>query len=147
MATRKIRSGDVRIAGLIELDRALKELGPDLRAELRQTNRDAAERVAGHAKAAAYSLGGVAAKTAPSIKATASFRSAGVGFGGARAPYGAGAEFGGGRRPTTRQFKPWRGNGSTAGYFVYPTIRRDADQILDDYVDAANAVIKHNFPY
>jgi hypothetical protein len=146
MASSKIRTGDIRVEGLRELSRALKEIGPDLQAELRTTNRGVAEREASNAVSAANSIGGVAAKTAPSIRATAGVRSAGVGFGGAAAPYGAGAEFGGGRRPTTRQFKEWRGSGPDAGYFVYPTIRRDADAILDDYVDAVNDVIRHNFP-
>lgn len=34
-----------------------------------------------------------------------------------------GAEFGGGRRSSTRQFPPYRGKGPSAGYFLWPTIR------------------------
>jgi hypothetical protein len=47
-----------------------------------------------------------------------------------REPTILGAEFGGGRRPSTRQFPPWRGAGRNAGYFVYPTIRGESDDIM-----------------
>lgn len=43
-----------------------------------------------------------------------------------------GAEFGGGRRPTTRQFPPWRGKGEDAGYMLFPTIRERTEELFED---------------
>jgi len=132
----RIRSGAIEVDGLAQLNRALKQLGDDAPKQLREANKEVADEVADEAKGAAFALGGVAAKVAPTIKASAGTTSAGVGFGGSAVPYAAGAEFGGHRRSTTQQFKPWRGSGShTAGYFVYPTIRRNAERIEETYVD------------
>lgn len=138
----KIRTGDVRVEGLRDLDRALKELGPDARDSLKATAKDVAETEAGRVKAAASGMGGVAAKAAASIGARSSFQSAGLAFGGGSYPYAAGAAFGGQGRSTTMQFKPWvRG-----GYFPFPQISSDSDEITDRFVDAVNKVIAHNFP-
>ena len=135
-----IRTGTVKVDGLRELNAALRDLGGnDLAKELTAASRQVAEFVAADAKAAAYSLGGVAAHVAPSIGVRASRQSAGVALGGARYPMAGGAEFGSYRY---RQFKPWRGNSSDAGYFVYPAIRRDADRIETEFTDAVGDLIK-----
>jgi hypothetical protein len=42
-----------------------------------------------------------------------------------------GAEFGGGRRPTTRQFPAWVGR---AGYWFWPTIRRHLPDLRRRYI-------------
>jgi hypothetical protein len=47
-----------------------------------------------------------------------------------------GAEFGGQRRPTTQQFRPWRGSGSGAGYFLYPAVREMSDDMQKRYGEA-----------
>lgn len=142
MARINASSQGVQVHGLNELNRALRELGPGLQRELKGANLDVARFVADDAESAARSLGGVAAKAAPSIKAAARNVAAGVSFGGSSAPYAMGAEFGGGRRSTTQQFKPWRGSGSGAGYFVYPTIRRDAERIEDEYGEAIDDLLR-----
>lgn len=67
------------------------------------------------------SLGSVHAKAAPGIKAVN--QAPIVRLFGDDHPYIFGAEFGGGSRPRTRQFPPWRGKGEDAGYMLYPTIR------------------------
>jgi hypothetical protein len=140
MATQRIRSGDIQVEGLAELSRALRKLeGAEWSKELRDANKSVADLVAKDARAAAYSLGGVAAHVAPSIGARASQQSAGVAFGGARYPMAGGAEFGSNR---FKQFKPWRGNGSDAGYFVYPAIRQDLDRIETEYTRAIDALAK-----
>lgn len=139
MATSRIKSGTIQVEGLTELNRALKRLGPEFAREMRDVNKQVASFVADDARAAAYSLGGVAAKVAPSIKMSAGTVSAGVGFGGAAYPMAGGAEFGSVRY---KQFAPWRGNGPDAGYFVYPTIRRDADRIETEYTEAVDDLIK-----
>lgn len=147
MARSRHKAGIIHVEGLTQLNRALKQMEPGLQAEFREANKEVATTVAQHAKSKAMSLGGVAAKTAPDITATYSVsRSAGVSFGGARAPWGAGAEFGGRGRPTTQQFQPWLGNGPGAGYFVYPTIRDDAELIEQHYTKAVDDLIRRAFP-
>lgn len=133
------------VEGLNELNRALRALGGrEFQTQLRDASKEVATEVASDAKAKAYSLGGVAAHVAPSIAASAGYTSAGVALGGASHPAAMGAEFGGGARPTTRQFKPWRGSGSNAGYFVYPAIRDNADMIGDRYLSAVDAILRRH---
>lgn len=138
----RIRSGAIEVEGLGDLNRALKRLGDEAPAALREANKEAAEDVAGGSRSRAFALGGVAARVAPTISARAGATSAGVGLGGAAHPEAMGAEFGGGRRKTTRQFKPWRGSGEGAGYFVYPTIRDRSDQIVETYTDKIDHLTK-----
>lgn len=137
----RIRSGDIRVTGLSELNRRLRALGPDVQKELKETNRSVAEFVADDARGAARSIGGVAAKVAPSIKAKGGNTSAGVSFGGAAYPMAGGAEFG---SIKYKQFKPWRGNGSDAGYFVYPAIRQDAERITTEYTHALDRLMRRH---
>lgn len=129
----RMTSGDgIRVRGLDELHRALKQLDGDLPKELRAASKDVATDVASEAKGVALSIGGVAAKVAPSIKPRAGVKSAGVGFGGSAYPFALGAAFGGQGRPTTQQFKPHLG---TTGYFPYPTIRANAERIEETYLE------------
>lgn len=138
--TTRVRSSDaIHVEGLTELNRSLKAMDSNLPKQLRAANKDVATEVAHGAQSAAYALGGVAAKTAPSIKASAGVTSAGVALGGPDYPFAGGAEFGSARYP---QFKPWRGNGSDAGYFVYPTIRDKVDDIQRTYEEAVDDLIK-----
>lgn len=139
----RISSGyGVQATGLTELRRALKEVGPEAAKEMVKVGRGVAKDVASEAKGKAASLGGVAAKAAPSLKATAGSTSAGVSLGGPSAPWAPGAEFGGGSRPTTQQFKPWRGNGPGAGYFLYPTIRDNDEKIESAYLEGIEDVMR-----
>lgn len=51
-----------------------------------------------------------------------------------------GAEFGGGRRPTTRQFPPFRGSSRNAGYFLYLALRgeeAELDRLITGLIDKA----------
>lgn len=155
-SSKKIKSGTIQVEGLSELNKSLRALGPEMQKELQETNRSVARFVADDARAAAESLGGVAAHVAPSIKAVGGARSAGVAFGGARYPMAGGAEFGAGhgviRQRTSgsyhgyNQFDTWQGNSTEAGYFVYPTIRKDADRIETDYTRALEDLMKKAFP-
>lgn len=138
----RIKGGGVNVRGLTEVRKALKEIGPENAKEMVKVGREVAKDVSTKSRDKARSLGGVAAKSATSVRPTAGATSAGVGFGGPSAPWAAGAEFGGGRRPTTQQFEPWRGSGPGAGYFVYPTIRANADQILDAYTTGLDDVLR-----
>lgn len=141
--TQRVSSGmGVQVQGLTELRNALKEVGPESAKAMVKVGREVARDVVSEAKGRAQALGGVAAKAAPSLRASAGAKSAGVGLGGPSAPWAPGAEFGGGRRPTTRQFQPWRGNGPGAGYFVYPTIRDNEEQIVESYYDGLADVLR-----
>lgn len=134
------KAGAVRVTGLRELNKALRDIGPEARQELKAASRKVAEFVTADAKAAAFSLGGVAAKSAPSLAPRAGVSgNAGVAFGGASYPFAGGAEFGSLRY---KQFQPWRGNGPSAGYFLYPSIRRDADRIVTEFTAALDDLVK-----
>lgn len=50
-----------------------------------------------------------------------------------------GAEFGGGAKPTTQQFRPHRGR---QGYAFWPTIRADGDQIAEQWIEAVDNLLK-----
>jgi hypothetical protein len=141
--SQKIKSGTVKVEGLAELNRALRAIGPDAQKDLKEASKKVAGFVATDAAAAARSLGGVAAHVAPSIRPVGGVSGAGVGFGGAAYPMAGGAEFGSIR---FKQFQPWRGSDSSAGYFVYPSIRRDADRIVTEFSDAVEQVIARHFP-
>lgn len=137
------RSQAVRVEGLADFQRELRQLDSKLPRELTAANKKAAELVAEKARGKATSLGGVAAKTAPSIKAAAEQRRSKINIGGARAPWALGAEFGGQGRPTTMQFQPHRGR---QGYFLYPTIRDTRDEFMDVYERAIDQLMRAAFP-
>lgn len=136
----RIRTG-VKVSGLRELNVALREISKDAQKELTKANKAIAEFVAEDARGAAHSLGGVAAHVAPSIKATGGTTWAGVGIGGPAYPMAGGAEFG---SLKFKQFKPWRGNNSDAGYFLYPAIRQDADRIEHEHTEAMQRLLAKN---
>ena len=139
MARINAKSQGVRVRGLNELSRSLREMEGGFRDELKAANREAAEMVAEKSRSAAYSLGGVAAKAAPSLRASAGFNRAGVTLGGNSAPYALGAAFGGQGRPTTQQFQPHLG---TRGYFLYPQIRDNAERITETYENHLKDLIR-----
>lgn len=138
--SQKIRTGDIQVEGLPALRKALKELGPDASKELKDASKEVAGFVAHDAASAANSIGGVAAKTAPSIKAVGGTTGAGVALGGPSYPFAGGAAWGSVR---FKQFKPWLGH---IGYFPYPQIKDNEDRIVDEYTDAVNKVIERRFP-
>lgn len=135
----RISSGAVNVEGLAELSKALKKLegGKELSRELRIANKEAATFVKNKATARGQSLGSTAAMIAPTLKASAGATSAGVSLG--SHPAAAGAEFGGRGRATTQQFQPHKG---TTGYFVYPTIRDSAEEIVKPYEEAIDRLVR-----
>lgn len=141
MARINASSEGVRVHGLNELNRTLRSMGPEFQKELKQANKSVAEFVAADARSAALSVGGVAAKTAPSVRASGTNTRAGVSIGGSKYPFAGGAEFGSVRY---KQFAPWRGNSSEAGYFLYPSIRQDSDRILTEYTAALDDLLRRN---
>lgn len=135
----RIRTGTVNVDGLAELSRALKNLEDPktLQRELRAANKEAADYVTDKSRSRGQSQGSTAAMIAAQIRASAGAQSAGVSLG--RHPAAAGAEFGGQKRPTTQQFRPHLGR---TGYFVYPTIRDSAEEIVEPYEEAIDRLIR-----
>lgn len=140
------------------LNKALRSLPKEAADRLRGASKVIAVKVAGDAASKARSQGGVAALVAPSIRGTrdrvpkvlmgSAKRLPTAGNGWARARSGPGqtvgniiwgAEFGGGARPATTQFLPFRGN---TGYFLWPTVREDDRMIQQEYSDALLDALK-----
>lgn len=152
----------IQIVGLRDLQADLRELDAKLPRELRKVNLSVAQMVAEHAQSTARSQGSVIAKAAPAIRAGADQRSAWVRITAtAQLPFALGAEFGAGRNVARtrrspsggqvtytgfKQFQQWRGNGSDAGYALYPTIRGDSDQIVAAYTQRLTELLARVFP-
>lgn len=131
------------------LHRALRAVPREAAAALRDEAGGIAGDVASRAAARARSLGGVAALVAPTIRVGRD-RVPKVLMGSARrlpprdgrprrGPRQTigdviwGAEFGSDR---FTQFRPWRGNDTGAGYFLWPTVRAMSDEVMGRYGDA-----------
>lgn len=117
------------------LVRDMTTLQARLPAALKKEDQAQAGSIAKEARARGHALGSVHGHAAPAIKAVN--QAPIVRLFGDEHPEVFGAEFGGGMRPTTRQFPPWRGKGDDAGYMLYPTIRkRLEDEAFEDrYAD------------
>lgn len=139
MARFNAKSDGVNVEGLAKLRRALKAVSADAPKELNAASKEVAAFVADDARSAAAGLGGVAAKVAPSISPSGTARGGAINLGGASYPMALGAEFGGRGRPTTQQFQPHLGR---TGYFVYPTIRRDADRIESEFSEKLDDLMR-----
>jgi hypothetical protein len=134
------KSEAVQVQGLSEFLKALKAI--DLNKDLAKAHKKVADFIAGKARSRASSSGGVLGITAPSIKSSGTQTQAAINLGGPRYPWAMGAEFGGGRRPTTRQFKPWLGH---EGYALFPTIRESRDETMAMYVAALDEIVRPAF--
>ena len=147
--------GFVRVTGIRDLQRALRDVADDLPKELGLANQKVAQHIVDEATSAAEALGPLWARAAESMKAARKQRVAAINFGGARHPEALGAEFGAGQnvlRNTSRgvipgwnQFPPWRGSDTGAGYFLFPTIRREGDRIVDLYGQVLEDLIARHF--
>lgn len=131
------------------LNKALRQLPKEASAQLRDASLDIAEDVARKASTRARMVGGVLAYVAPTIKArrdrvpkivmggtTRLPPRNGVARQGAKQTVGNvvwGGEFGSDR---FRQFSPWRGSDTGAGYALWPTIRAESDATMERYCDA-----------
>lgn len=137
-------ASSVRVVGMRELQAALRRVDTALPRQLRLAGNAAVAGIVTGAQARARSQGGVAAKTAPSIRAASEQRAAAVKIGGARYPFALGAEFGAQR---FRQFEPWRGNQWVmtpgVGYFLHPEIVEHVRSgALVDAFDAALDLVR-----
>ncbi len=137
------------------LNKSIRKLPKEAKAHLRDGAEKIAKKVADDARGRARQVCGVAAlveptirsgrDTVPVVKMGNSTRLPATGNGWQRNRTGPrqtigdviwGAEFGGGARPTTQQFRPWRGRDEGAGYFLWPAVRGDRQFIADAYSDA-----------
>lgn len=154
---RSLKSGDsIRVDGLDGFRKELRKLDDaGLIEELKQANADVAELVIRSAKSRASTR--MEQRAASTLKARRAQRAAEVSFGGAQAPFAAGAEFGAGQDMVRRsvngrtyrgynQFKQWRGNDNGAGYFLYPAIRDETKAIVEMYGDAIEKITSKAFP-
>ena len=135
----------IQTTGFKEFSRELKKLEDGgLTRELRDVNYQVAEHVVSRALGAASTK--LLAHAFKSLKAGRSGFSAFVKLGGPDHPEAMGAEFGGRGRRTTRQFQPWRGNGQSAGYALYPTIRGERDAIIQMHSEGVAKITARAFP-
>lgn len=138
----RLAGASVKVAGLDELRRELKKLDDKgLTERLKDANYAVASTVVERAKSMVSTR--MQASAAQSLKAARQAARAQVSGGGASKPFFGGAEFGSIRY---RQFEPWRGSGTGAGYFLYPAIRASIDDILETYGDAIEKLAAEAFP-
>ena len=137
--------------GIAGLNRALRALPKEASAQLRDASQEIAGEVADKARSRAAGMGGVAAKVAPSIKASrdripvvkmGGSKKLERGRSGDRQTVGDviwGAEFGGQGRTTTQQFLPHRGQD---GYFLWPAVREAdiGERYSEALLDALNKI-------
>jgi hypothetical protein len=131
----------VKVEGLRELSKALRDVDKTLPKEIQRAAKTAAEAVADKTRASFASRAGVAPKVAPSVKALATQRAAYVRIGGPAYPYALGSNFGSVR---FKQFPMFAGHGDD--YSLYRTIRAERDAITDTFGDALDAAMRRAFP-
>lgn len=147
------RESGVKIEGLREVRSELRELDDGFNRKLKDAYQRVANEVTDASQYRARSEGGVAAFVAPSIKSGTSVNAAVIRLGvgtltrkdgsTVRASLVApGAEFG----SSYKQFRPWRGNGEDAGYFIYPTIRERRPEIAEAAAYEFEQLIKEVAP-
>jgi len=134
------------VEGIKEFRAALKELGdPTATKEFKLAGYNAAaEVVVPRAQGRASALGRMQSAAAATLQPKKTVTGGAVSFG-QGVPFAMGAEFGAAQdqlrntqRGTIRgsnQFEAWRGNGSDAGYFLWPTIRDDAEEIVGKFAE------------
>lgn len=137
------RGLSLNVEGLRQLQRELRSMERTLPRQLRKVNLEVAKTVTLKAKARAGGVKG-GERLQRSIFAVAQQRNAAVEIrASAQRSLGAlGYEFGG----SQKQFPPWRGNDSNAGYAVYPTIRSESPFIPERYARGLDPLLRKVFP-
>jgi len=145
------------VEGLAELQRELKRLGrKGALDDMKAANHKVGQMVADRAADKAASIGGSTAKVGETLRSAKQQRAAVVTAGKASVPFPYGAEFGAkqdtlrqlpsGPRLGWNQFSPWRGSGSDAGYFLWPTIRESNREIKEFYAELVMDLTSAAFP-
>lgn len=144
---------DVKVEGVDAVRAEIRELSDGTDTALRQAYQRVAGEVADASQYRALAEGSTAAFVAPSIRTGSSVKAATILLGSGtlirkdgttvRASFVApGAEFG----SSYKQFKPWRGTGPDAGYFIYPTIREMKPDIEENAKYQFDELIERTFP-
>jgi len=137
-----VDEGGVRIIGLREFHKSLKELSDDntWTKQLREANKAAAEIIAVRARTLAPVRTG---KLRSSIRSLASQKSASVAGGGARVPYFGWIDFGG-----IIRFKKKRGGIKrpffTKGRIIYVALADRSQEAVNEYAEAVSDLIKRS---
>jgi hypothetical protein len=142
--TGRALEADLQITGLKETLRAFNTYGKDASRELRQAAGGVADQLVPALVLAAGMASPQAALVAPSVKRRSDRVPVIVAGGSRRARPSTrpgrrvtagdiffGSEFGGGRRPATRQFPAWVG---TTGYWFWPTVRAHLPRLRREYI-------------
>lgn len=133
----------VEVEGLKQLLRDARRVENDLPKQMRLHLLPISQSVLRQAKQRGQSLGGVQRHAVRrGLRGGATQNSAWIKLAASAEPTILGAEFGGGRRPTTQQFPPWRGSGGGAGYFLFPTIRGMSGEITDRFENALDDLLR-----
>lgn len=133
---------------VVRFQQALRRAGPEMKNKVKAVNKSVAQLVVDRAQGTAGGVGRQAAKAAASLRASNTVGAAQVRGGSARLPWFAGAEFGAKRY---KQFQEWRGNQSAnvfeggAGYFLFPSIRANREEILTKFRDGALEAVRPAF--
>lgn len=144
----------VRIEGLDEFRKELRKVaGKDGLNALKEVNVKVAEMIVAKTKP---KMSAKSTRSAASLKAAKTTNASFVRGGGKSAPMFGGVEFGAhrnqlrnvarGRVLGWNQFEPWTGNGSSAGYFLYATVRAASEEITQMYRDGMIDIARDAFP-
>ena len=142
----------IEVEGLREVLARLNKLGPDLNREVRVSAKEIAEEEAGRIRSAAGASGDIVSAAVGATVRARSDRLPSIVGGGARrlnqlsgkprlSEVFFGAEYGGGKRATTRQFRPHKGR---TGYWFWPQIREDQEQILQKWTEGLERVLNRS---
>lgn len=130
------RGVSIRVEGLKELRKDLKAVGDaEEQSAFKAALNEAARLIVDRSQASASTR--QERSMASRLKASKGAATSAVTIGGK--PYDLGTEFGAKRWP---QFRPWRGNDTSAGYLVFPTIRDAEDEIADKFGDAIDRILE-----
>lgn len=141
------KSQGIEVEGLRPLLSALNKLPKEMNARLRTASLDIADTEAQRIQTAGRSSDAQSRLVAPTVRARRDRVPTIVAGGKKKLPAEGrpramdiffGAEYGGQKRKTTQQFRPHRGG---KGYWFWPTIRRDEEQIVTTWMDAVNDVL------
>lgn len=145
-----------------DLQRLVREGGPDGLSLLKAANYRVAEHVRAKAITRAAGVGRQQLKAAHTLRSSKTTTRASLTGGNKDVPFFSGAEFGaglgirkdlGGRNGPNpglgwEQFLPWKepGHGQT-GYFLFPTLRAESEAIKEMYVRELDEICKFAFPH
>lgn len=145
---------NIEVQGLKEILRALNRLPKEAKSEMRRQAKVIATEEAGRIRDAGTSGIGsdkLSAAVAPFVTARSDRLPAIIAGGTKTVPIGPekrrkpakvyqvffGAEYGGGRKKTSRQFRPWKGKN---GYWFWWQIRRDSERILSRWFEVVKRI-------